>query len=148
MRRFFLTLTCLFITAISFVFSQTVTATIPAETTPYAIGVNPVTNKLYIANESSPSGDGYPMTVVDGFTNTTVVNIVDSGQGRAAAVNAEITVLQIRRKSATSQRISLRCYRGHRSCREAVMWGQNHLHPANHGFGPYGGKYPAPETGI
>jgi YVTN family beta-propeller protein len=46
--------------------AQTVTATVPIGTLPEAVAVNPVTNKIYIANEGSAN-----VTVIDGATNAT-----------------------------------------------------------------------------
>ncbi len=53
-------------------FSQTVTATLPAGTRPYSVVVNPVTNKIYVANFTSNT-----VTVIDGSSNT--VNTVAVG---------------------------------------------------------------------
>jgi DNA-binding beta-propeller fold protein YncE len=56
---------------------QAVVATVPVGTNPSAIAVNPVTNKIYVANCIPPSGGiggrGTPgtVTVIDGATNTT-----------------------------------------------------------------------------
>jgi DNA-binding beta-propeller fold protein YncE len=56
---------------------QAVVATVPAGTNPSAIAVNPVTNKIYVANCIPPSGGiggrGTPgtVTVIEGATNTT-----------------------------------------------------------------------------
>lgn len=48
--------------------AQTITATVPVGTNPYAVAVNPVTNKIYVAESGS-------VTVIDGATNaTTAVN--------------------------------------------------------------------------
>ena len=46
--------------------AQTVTTTIRAGTVPYAVAVNPVTNKIYVANDGSNN-----VTVIDGATNST-----------------------------------------------------------------------------
>src|SRR5882757_8604094 len=46
--------------------AQTVTATVTSGTQPFAIGINPVTNKVYVSNVSSNS-----VTVIDGATTTT-----------------------------------------------------------------------------
>ncbi len=65
--------------------AQTVTATIPVGTLPYSVAVNPVTNKIYVANDHSSN-----VTVIDGATNTTVS--VAAGPGAAAtAVNPVTT---------------------------------------------------------
>ncbi len=45
--------------------AQTVTATIPAGSLPFAVAVNPVTNQIYVANHNSNN-----VTVIDGATNT------------------------------------------------------------------------------
>ena len=43
-----------------------VTATVTAGANPYAVAVNPVTNKIYVANYGSDN-----VTVIDGATNDT-----------------------------------------------------------------------------
>lgn len=50
--------------------AQTKVATIGAGTEPLAVAVNPVTNKIYVANNSSNS-----VTVIDGATNTVVAAV-------------------------------------------------------------------------
>ena len=55
--------------------AQKVAATVAVGTTPIAIAVNPVTNKIYVANQNSSS-----VTVIDGATNTTTT--VAAGSGR------------------------------------------------------------------
>jgi YVTN family beta-propeller protein len=47
--------------------AQTAIATIAAGDTPFAIAVNPVTNKIYVANRQ-----GNSLTVIDGATRATV----------------------------------------------------------------------------
>ncbi len=46
--------------------AQTVTATVPVGTSPVAVAVNSVTNKIYVANSGSKN-----VTVIDGATNST-----------------------------------------------------------------------------
>ena len=46
-------------------YSQTAVTTIGAGTAPVAVAVNPVTNKIYVANQGSNT-----VTVIDGATNT------------------------------------------------------------------------------
>jgi YVTN family beta-propeller protein len=58
-----------------------VTATVVTGTNPYAVAVNPTTNKIYVANYGSAS-----VTVVDGATNTTVV-VATGTNPYAVAVN-------------------------------------------------------------
>ena len=50
--------------------AQTVTTTISAGTSPYAVAVNPVTNKIYVANYNSNT-----VTVIDGATNSTTATV-------------------------------------------------------------------------
>jgi YVTN family beta-propeller protein len=50
-----------------------VTKTVAVGKTPYALAVNPVTNKIYVANKDSNS-----VTVIDGATNSTTTVAVDS----------------------------------------------------------------------
>ena len=58
--------------------AQTVTTTVAAGTSPVSVAVNPVTNKIYVANLTSGN-----VTVIDGATNTT--GGVASGQRRRRA---------------------------------------------------------------
>ena len=48
--------------------AQTATATIAVGQVPYAVAVNPVTNKIYVANEAAASDD---VTVIDGTNSAT-----------------------------------------------------------------------------
>jgi YVTN family beta-propeller protein len=57
------------------------TTTVTAGTEPYAVAINPVTNKVYVANY----GSAY-VTVIDGATNTTIT-ITAGISPTAVAVN-------------------------------------------------------------
>ena len=57
--------------------------TIPSITSPYAIGVNPVTNKIYVACQSG----GGLVYVIDGATNTVKTQIAVGSVPYAVAVN-------------------------------------------------------------
>src|ERR1700712_1180829 len=61
--------------------AQSVTSSLITGSTPYAVAVNPVTNKVYVANENSGT-----VTVIDGATNTTTAVAVE-GTPHALAVN-------------------------------------------------------------
>jgi DNA-binding beta-propeller fold protein YncE len=50
--------------------SQTVTATLPAGSSPGAVAVNPVTNKIYVVDIFQ---SGKNVTVIDGETNKTTM---------------------------------------------------------------------------
>src|SRR5260370_18572144 len=54
--------------------AQSVTTTVAAGTNPLRIAVNPVTNKIYLANHNSNN-----LTVIDGATNTTTTAPVGGG---------------------------------------------------------------------
>jgi YVTN family beta-propeller protein len=56
-------------------------ATVPAGTAPYSVAVNPVTNKIYVANYSSQN-----VTVIDGATNATTT-VMAGSYPDALAVN-------------------------------------------------------------
>ena len=74
-------LTAAALLAVSSAQGQRVTSTIGAGTAPTAVEVNPVTNKVYVANSGSNN-----VTVIDGATNSTAT--VAAGTGPAAlAVN-------------------------------------------------------------
>src|SRR2546430_275268 len=81
LSSFLLTLFLFILPAIS-VQGQTATATVAAGANPYAVAVNPVTNKIYVANFN-----GNDVTVIDGATNST--GTVPAGpHPYAVAVNA------------------------------------------------------------
>jgi len=50
-----------------------VTATVPAGSEPWAVAVNPVTNKIYVANRNEDN-----VTVIDGATNDTTLVAADA----------------------------------------------------------------------
>jgi YVTN family beta-propeller protein len=61
--------------------AQTVTTTVTVGTTPFSVAVNPVTNKIYVANQGSAN-----VTVIDGATNSATT--VSTGTGPlSVAVN-------------------------------------------------------------
>ena len=59
-----------------------VTATVTVGTYPWAVAVNPVTNKIYVVNEGS-----YNVTVIDGATNGTAT-VGTGNRPYAVAVNS------------------------------------------------------------
>ena len=61
--------------------AQSVTATVPVGTLPVAVAVNPVTNKIYVANQNTAN-----VTVIDGATNATTT--VPAGTTAAPGVLA------------------------------------------------------------
>ncbi len=61
--------------------NQTVTATIPVGQSPIGAAINPLTNKIYVANQASNN-----VTVIDGATNTTTTIAAGTGPS-AIAVN-------------------------------------------------------------
>src|SRR5438034_896025 len=78
--RFLLTVFLFILPAIS-AQGQTVTATVSAGTHPWAVAVNPLTNKIYVVNQG-----GGNVTVVDGASNSTSTVTVGAGPD-AVAVN-------------------------------------------------------------
>src|SRR5258708_38433342 len=64
-HRLLLTLCCAVMGSLA-AHAQTVTATVMTGSIPAAVAVNPVTNKIYVANLSSDT-----VTVIDGATNST-----------------------------------------------------------------------------
>ena len=76
----FLTLFCW--TGGQFVKADTVSGTVPAGSGPNAVAVNPVTNKIYVANQGSNN-----VTVIDGTNNSTTTVAVGSTPV-AVAVNS------------------------------------------------------------
>lgn len=62
-------------------YAQTVTVTLGAGSTPFAVGINPVTNKIYVANVSSNT-----VTIIDGATNSTT-SVASGSEPVAVAVN-------------------------------------------------------------
>jgi YVTN family beta-propeller protein len=61
--------------------AATPTAQVPTGTTPWAVAVNPVTDKIYVANQGSNN-----VTVIDGATNTTTT-VTTGTTPTAVAVN-------------------------------------------------------------
>ena len=61
------------------------TATVTAGTSPQAVAVNPVTNKIYVANLSSNN-----VTVIDGSSNTTA-SVTAGSQPYAVGLNPVTT---------------------------------------------------------
>ena len=57
-----------------------VTTTVPADSNPYAVAANPVTNRIYVANSSSNN-----VTVIDGATNATITVATRTGPSAVAA---------------------------------------------------------------
>jgi len=59
--------------------AQTVTATLPTGAAPLSVAVNPVTNKMYVANRNSNN-----VTIIDGATNTTTTVPLGASPGSIA----------------------------------------------------------------
>ena len=74
---------------------QTVTATIPVGQAPIGAAVNPLTNKIYIANSGSNN-----VTVIDGFTNNTTT-IAAGASPSAIAVNPATNRIYVANKGAS-----------------------------------------------
>src|SRR6266540_3965632 len=68
------------------VLAQTVIATIPVGDSPNAVAVNPVTNRIYVANEQ-PDGPTGTVSVIDGATNTVIATIPIGTFAGGIAVN-------------------------------------------------------------
>src|SRR5260370_40155111 len=75
---------------------QTVTATVKTGIIPVAVAVNPVTNKLYVANTGSSN-----VTVIDGSNNTTAT--VSAGTNpQAVAGNPETNKVYVAKFSSNN----------------------------------------------
>jgi YVTN family beta-propeller protein len=83
--RLFLVLGFLLLTSANVAVAQTVLATIQVGANPVAIAVNPVTNKIYVANYGSSSCPG-TVTVIDGETNAST-DVSVGGCPNAVAVD-------------------------------------------------------------
>ena len=70
------------LTAATGAYAQSVTASVAAGTSPIAVAINPVTNKIYVANEGSSD-----VTVIDGATNTVVATVMAGTTPFAVAIN-------------------------------------------------------------
>ena len=80
--------------------AQYVTATVPAGTDPFALAVNEVTNKIYVANQGSSN-----VTVIDGATNsTTTVTDPNANFPFAVAVNPVTNKIYVANTAATTSR--------------------------------------------
>ncbi|HEX5505612.1 MAG TPA: choice-of-anchor D domain-containing protein [Thermomicrobiales bacterium] len=66
-----------------------VVATIPVGAEPFAIAVNPTTNRIYVPNVSITGPGGSVISVIDGATNTVVatISLGTSSQPQGVAVN-------------------------------------------------------------
>ncbi len=80
LHRFFTPVLCMLLFT-GLAAAQLVTATVPVGANPYAVAVNLVTNKVYVANLSSNT-----VTVIDGASNSTVAVPADQ-YPQAVAVN-------------------------------------------------------------
>jgi YVTN family beta-propeller protein len=65
--------------------NDTVTTTIPGGKNPFAIALNPVTNKIYVANNAN--GSNATVSVIDGSIDTVVESIGVGNSPNALAVN-------------------------------------------------------------
>jgi len=82
-KALFLMLTLLLgIATLNLAYAQSVTATVAAGTSPRAVAINPVTNKIYVANTNSNN-----VTVIDGATNTVVTTVAVGSTPFAVAIN-------------------------------------------------------------
>ena len=76
-----------------------VIATVGIGATPAAVAVNPVTNKIYVANASGANA----VTVVDGATNsTTSISDANATQPSAVAVNAVTNTVYVANKQSNN----------------------------------------------
>src|SRR5215831_14061863 len=76
--------------------AQKVTTTVPVGTNPFEIAINPITNKIYVANLSSAN-----VTVIDGATNATTT--VSAGSSpRAVAVNPVTNRIYVANESSNN----------------------------------------------
>ena len=91
-----LTLVLLMLSGAGALLAQTVTATLGVGSQPYAVAVNPVTNKIYVANMNSNN-----VTVIDGASNTTTTVSVGSGP-QAVAVNPATNQIYVANMTATT----------------------------------------------
>ena len=80
------TCTCVLLVCLTAILAsgQSVTATLNVGKAPIAAAVNPVTNKIYVANASDDS-----VTVIDGAANT--MTAVNTGSGPAAIALNPVT---------------------------------------------------------
>ena len=70
--------------------AQTVTATIPVGNVPQAVALNPVTNKIYVANFVSNT-----VTVIDGATNTVTATIPVGTSPSGVAVESQTNFIYV-----------------------------------------------------
>lgn len=73
--------------------AESVTATIPAGANPRAVAVNPLTNRIYVANRGSDN-----VTVIDGATNGTTTG----SQSNEDSICGEPTKLEVCRKKCSA----------------------------------------------
>src|SRR5438105_1903115 len=99
-HRLLLTLCCVVfsgaVTGSLAVHAQTVTATVGAGTQPQSVAVNPVTNKIYVANYTSNN-----VTVIDGVTNSTTT-VSAGAQPYSVAVNPVTNRIYVANESSNN----------------------------------------------
>src|SRR5215471_7655976 len=77
-------------------FNDTSMGTIPVGTQPFSIALNPITNRIYVANEHSSN-----VTVINGINNsTTTVNVGSSAN--AVAVNPVTNMIYVASNGSTN----------------------------------------------
>src|SRR5260370_42555352 len=74
------------------------TTTVAAGSNPFALVVNPVTNKIYVANNSCCNGT---VTVIDGATNSTTT-VVTGATSVGVAVNPETNKINVTNYGAST----------------------------------------------
>jgi YVTN family beta-propeller protein len=85
------------VTVIDGVTNTTTTVTDPNALTPFAVAVNPLTNKIYVANEGGYPGSNHGnVTVIDGATNsTTTLTDANALAPQAVAVNQSTNTIYV-----------------------------------------------------
>ncbi len=94
-HRLLLTLCCAGMGSLS-AQAQNVTTTVIVGHNPYSVAVNPVTNKIYVANDSSNN-----VTVIDGATNSPTTVIVGTSPS-SVAVNPVTNKIYVANQAATT----------------------------------------------
>jgi YVTN family beta-propeller protein len=86
--------------------AQAVVATVAAGTNPQAVAVNPVTNKIYVANYNYTTNGNSNVTVIDGATNSATTVAVGPNPD-AVAVNPNTNMIYVANGNSSSGTVTV-----------------------------------------
>ena len=77
--------------------AQTVVETVPVGTSPHGVGVNPTTNKIYVANRASNH-----VSVIDGATDTVTTTVAVGSSPYGVGVNPPTNKIYVTNNSSNN----------------------------------------------